>query len=198
MNTRGTVPPRESYDGLMVMGGSMRSHETEDYPWISEEIEMLSQALESNTPTLGVCLGAQFLCEADGGKVEIAKHPERQYQYMRVDQADPLAQGLPPLLALYDIHMDIMIPDPQVKHFIRGGWCPQGLRFRPAVWGVQFHPEFSLGMAMRWHQGLKPQLQQMGSGPARQNRHFLRHIASQYRYGARIIQNFVKEVERSL
>ncbi|HEX5382829.1 MAG TPA: glutamine amidotransferase, partial [Acinetobacter sp.] len=47
------------HEGLtVILGGPIGVYETEDYPFLTEEIELLKHRLARNLPTLGICLGA--------------------------------------------------------------------------------------------------------------------------------------------
>jgi len=54
--------------GLIVMGGPMGVHQTDRYPWLRDEMRLIEDAMKSNLPVLGVCLGAQILAAALGAK----------------------------------------------------------------------------------------------------------------------------------
>jgi GMP synthase (glutamine-hydrolysing) len=56
--------------GLIVMGGPMGVHQTDRYPWLRDEMRLIEDAMKSNLPVLGVCLGAQILAAALGAKVD--------------------------------------------------------------------------------------------------------------------------------
>ena len=58
------------YEGLtIILGGPIGVYETEDYPFLQQEIDLLKVRLEKNLPTLGICLGAQLIAHALGARV---------------------------------------------------------------------------------------------------------------------------------
>lgn len=190
MAEKKTMPDYQSYDALVVLGGSMRSGETEDFPWLVDELKAIDRCLDEGKPILGVCLGAQMICELAGGEVVVAPRPERQYNYMRLIGQDPLSEGLPQLMALYNMHSDTMILPEGAEEFIAGGWCPQGVRFGPAAWGLQFHPEATDDLISYWHTRLEDLLLEIGSNSQSQEEHYLRHAEENSRYGRQIFANF--------
>jgi GMP synthase-like glutamine amidotransferase len=55
--------------GVVVMGGPMSAASDEGFPTRAAELGLLEQARQRGLPALGVCLGAQLLAVAAGGKV---------------------------------------------------------------------------------------------------------------------------------
>ncbi len=53
----------------IILGGPIGVYETEDYPFLQQEIDLLKVRLKENLPTLGICLGAQLIAHALGAKV---------------------------------------------------------------------------------------------------------------------------------
>ncbi|MGB9381975.1 type 1 glutamine amidotransferase, partial [Candidatus Binatus sp.] len=43
--------------GLIVMGGPMGVYQTDRYPWLRDEMRLIEDAMKSDLPVLGVCLG---------------------------------------------------------------------------------------------------------------------------------------------
>ena len=61
------------YEGLtIILGGPIGVYETEDYPFLQQEIDLLKVRLEKNLPTLGICLGAQLIAHALGALAHAA------------------------------------------------------------------------------------------------------------------------------
>jgi GMP synthase (glutamine-hydrolysing) len=54
---------------LVVLGGPIGVYQTEEYPFLSHEIQSIERRLAAGLPTLGVCLGSQLMARALGARV---------------------------------------------------------------------------------------------------------------------------------
>ncbi len=62
------LPSLDSFDMLVMMGGYMSVYEEDRHPWLVGEKEFIRQAIRSGKAVLGVCLGAQLIASALGGR----------------------------------------------------------------------------------------------------------------------------------
>ncbi len=62
-------PDPGAIDLLLVMGGPMSVHDEARHDWLRSEKRFLERALRSETPILGICLGAQLVAEVLGAEV---------------------------------------------------------------------------------------------------------------------------------
>src|SRR5215472_5817343 len=61
------VPDTASSDALLFMGGPMSVND--DLAYLRREEETIREAAARGTPVLGICLGAQLIANALGGRV---------------------------------------------------------------------------------------------------------------------------------
>jgi GMP synthase (glutamine-hydrolysing) len=54
---------------LVVLGGPIGAYETEQYPFLRDELRLIETHLHHGIPTLGICLGAQLIARALGADV---------------------------------------------------------------------------------------------------------------------------------
>ena len=59
----------EGADLLVVLGGPIGVYEDDTYPFLVNELVLISRRLSRLRPTLGICLGAQLMAKALGSKV---------------------------------------------------------------------------------------------------------------------------------
>ena len=77
LNKSEKIPNLDKYDAMIVMGGPMDTWQEETYPWLKTEKENIYNFVSvKKKPYLGLCLGAQLLSEAIGGKVKKMNTPE--------------------------------------------------------------------------------------------------------------------------
>jgi GMP synthase (glutamine-hydrolysing) len=132
--------------GLIVMGGPMGVYQTDRYPWLREEMHLIEEAMKSNLPVLGVCLGAQILAAALGAKVdrnpngkEIGWHPIRLCESARDDR---LMRDLPATMTPFHWHGDTFELPPGAVSLASSDKTPcQAFRHGAKTYGFQVHFE---------------------------------------------------------
>ncbi|MBO6826964.1 MAG: gamma-glutamyl-gamma-aminobutyrate hydrolase family protein, partial [Sneathiella sp.] len=68
--------PRE-HAGAVIFGGPMSANDDHE-TFIREEIQYVERVLETETPFLGICLGAQIMARVLGAEVKL--HPQGQME----------------------------------------------------------------------------------------------------------------------
>ena len=72
------------FSGLVFMGGPMSVND--DLPWIEPALALIRQAVASDIPVLGHCLGGQLMAKALGGVV--SRSPVKEFGWGEVSVAD--------------------------------------------------------------------------------------------------------------
>lgn len=141
-----TVPDLRTYDAVICAGGEYRPEEF-DKPIFQKERARIMEALEANTPILGICLGHQLLAHWLGGEVKRGKWEVGWYP-VTVGEAgltDPLFANLGQSFYAFLWHGDQVTRLPSEAVLLASTeTCPvQAYRLgeRP-VWGVQFNPQY--------------------------------------------------------
>ncbi|HEY3682807.1 MAG TPA: type 1 glutamine amidotransferase [Streptosporangiaceae bacterium] len=147
--TGAPLPALDGYDGLIVLGGEMGAWDDDAAPWLPGVRARLSEGVREGRAVLGICLGAQLLTAACGGRVApAAEVPGADAEIgvvdITVDAAgdrllDPLTGTIPVTQWHYDM---IAEPPPGAVALAHSPACPyEAYRLGDRAWGVQFHPE---------------------------------------------------------
>jgi GMP synthase-like glutamine amidotransferase len=76
----------DQVDLLVVLGGQIGAYDDALYPFLSEEVDLIRQQLESGRPILGICLGAQLMARALGASVAPMSSKEIGYAPLQLAQ----------------------------------------------------------------------------------------------------------------
>jgi len=139
-------PDAAGLAGVVVMGGPMSARADAGFPSRRAELDLLADAVRRAVPTLGVCLGAQLLALAGGGRVlSGAAGPEIGWGPVELTEDahhDPLLGGLPDRLAVLHWHSDTFdLPAGSVHLAASARYRGQAFRVGARAWGLQFHLE---------------------------------------------------------
>lgn len=150
------------YHGLVVLGGPMAADQFDRHPHLRYEQEVIHRAVDLGLPVLGICLGAQLIAGAFGGRTLRRAAPEFGWIDVRPTAAgedDPLIRSFNGAEAVYQWHADTFtLPSPAV-HLAESDDCAyQAFRLYDHVYGLQFHLEADRKLIERWlnsaaHQG---------------------------------------------
>ena len=145
----------DDVDGLVVLGGSMAAWEDEIAPWLPATRALLADAVGSQRPVLGVCLGGQLMSLALGGAVERTPTPEvgvTELTLLPVAADDRLFSVLPdkPPVAQYHGDSITALPAGAVLLASTPDCAHQAYRLGERAWAVQFHPEVDADIVESW------------------------------------------------
>ena len=143
---RGDVPPAlASFDVLIVMGGPMGTYDEAIYPWLAEEKALIKAAIAAGKTLLGICLGAQLIADALGGKV--TRNPHKEIGWLPIEitavaATHPIAQVFARYPEVFHWHGDTFALPPGALHLASSQGCRnQAYVFQERVYGFQFHLE---------------------------------------------------------
>lgn len=142
-------PSLDGMDALILMGGPMSVHDTDAYPWLEAEKELLLDALDSRMPVLGICLGAQLIAEALGAMV--IENPHRELGWFPVHrlpecESDPFFSVFPEIFPAFHWHGETFTMLHKAIPLGNSDACTrQGFHSPPGRIGLQFHLELGEG-----------------------------------------------------
>lgn len=141
--------PDNPGDLLIVMGGPMSVNDPD--PWIAEETAFIRRAMQAGVPTLGVCLGSQFMAKALGATVQPGHGVEigmTAIQLTEEGRKDPVFGALPPSMDVFQWHGEGYDCPPGAVTLASSELFPvQAFRSDTRAYGLLFHMEMDqLGM----------------------------------------------------
>ncbi|WP_022891155.1 glutamine amidotransferase-related protein [Agromyces subbeticus] len=130
-------------DLVVVLGGDEGAYETDRYPYLADEIELLRERIAAEAPVFGVCLGAQLLASSLGA--EVFAGPRKEVGWLTVEPTEVGAGS--PVRHFAEVptvqwHGDTFELPAGVERLASSG-AYENQAFARGDWllAVQFHPE---------------------------------------------------------
>jgi len=143
------LPSPTAFDALFVMGGPMNVYDEAEHPWLGPEKAFIREIVATGMPVIGICLGAQLIAAAMGGRV--VGNGEREIGWFPLSAVGSPPESRAPLMeapAAFHWHGDRFEPPPGARLFAASEACPhQGFTLGNSVVGFQFHPEVTEAVA---------------------------------------------------
>lgn len=151
--------PRE-YAAVIVFGGPQSANDAE----MGSELEFIARTMDSDVPYLGICLGAQVLVKAAGGKVERASFKEigcrdSKGDYFQVEltedgRHDDLLRDVNETFPIFQLHGETVVLRNKMA-LLGAGKGPyqirnQVVKVAPRAYGIQGHLEVTKQMLEKW------------------------------------------------
>ncbi len=160
------LPSLETFDWLIIMGGSQHAWDEEKHPWLIPEKAFIAESVHRKKTILGICFGTQLLAEVLGG--EVYPNPDQEIGWFDVSlttegEESFLFRNVPQSFISFHWHSDHYSLPPGCTCLARTEPTPNQAfvcKNRPLV-GLQFHPEITRAMAdgyakkygHRWRKG---------------------------------------------
>jgi GMP synthase (glutamine-hydrolysing) len=140
----------EEHDGAIIFGGPMSAND-DHLDFVRAEIDWIETVLDSGKPYLGICLGAQMMVRTLGGKVDL--HPEGMVE-IGYHPIKPTGSGhdlFDKPMCVYQWHKE-GFDLPKGADLLASGerFGHQAFKYGDNAYGIQFHPEVTHGIMMRW------------------------------------------------
>ena len=138
------LPALDAVGLLVIMGGPMSTHQHRDFPWLPAEKRFITDVIDAGKPVLGICLGAQLLADALGGKV--FQNAEKEIGWLPVrmiDRAPPFAHFPETLMTMHWHGDTFTLPAGARRVAESDATANQAFVFGDRIVGLQFHPEIA-------------------------------------------------------
>jgi len=155
-------PSHNEYDWLVILGGKMGVYETDQYAWITPEIEFIKEAIHLGKIVIGICLGSQMVANALGAKVYKNTEPEMGFfpvTFNTDSSKDSIFKHFPVELSVMHMHFDIFdLPTGAICMSSSEVTPCQAFRFGENVFSLQFHFEVTEANAANFIQEITPEI----------------------------------------
>lgn len=187
----------ETYDAVMVFGGSQHPDQDDRFDWLADEESFLQDVLAAGVPAFGVCLGAQMLARSAGATVGPAPVPEigwHEVSLTPAGTADPVLGTLTAKAIVFQWHHYTFGLPPEAQALAESDVCLQAFRLGgQRAWGLQFHAEVTRAMLEAWAEEDPDDLPM----PVTELRdETARHIGTSTDQGRALAEAFLREASR--
>jgi len=143
-----------AFSGIGLMGGPMSVND--DLPWIEPTLQMIRNAVASDTPVIGHCLGGQLMSRALGGVV--ARNPVKEIGWGEVTIAPsaPVARqwfGERQSFVSFHWHGETFTIPEGATRIASSAWCDNQMFVLGPHLGMQCHVEMTEEMVRVWARG---------------------------------------------
>jgi len=151
--------PKQEYSAVIILGAPESAND--DLPYLKNEMNLIREYVEKDTPVLGICLGSQLIAKAFGARVyQGIKKEIGIYRDIEFDNQSKssLFSGIKSPATVFHWHGDTFdLPQNALRLAHSRDYQNQALQIGSAV-GVQFHLEVDEETIRLWLEKSKDEL----------------------------------------
>jgi GMP synthase-like glutamine amidotransferase len=148
------LPAIGEVSAIISLGGDQSATRVAEHDFLTAEVALMQGALEREVPILGMCLGAQVLAVAAGGRVSEMGHMYAGWPPLTPLPAladDPVFATLPDDVRVLKWHEDMIeLPPGALELGLTPNLGAELFRIGPRAWGSQAHLELVPEMLEGW------------------------------------------------
>lgn len=169
----GEAVPKQAaaFSGLAFMGGPMSAND--DLPWTAPVLALIRDAVRSDVPVIGHCLGGQLLARALGGEVTPNPVKEIGWNRVEVEDSDLAREWLGTDLRAFTTfqwHGETFTIPPGGQRILRGEHCANQAYVVGGVHlGMQCHVEMTPELIGSWCETGAEEIAESRASPAVQS-----------------------------
>jgi GMP synthase-like glutamine amidotransferase len=135
-------------DQYIILGGHMGAYNIDTYPYLINEKEWLNKTISAGTKVLGICLGAQLIADAMGGKAFLSDEIEFGFKKLSFHNNSELFSDYEKS-KVFLWHRDTF-SIPPTGELIASTKFPQIFKIHNS-YALQFHPEVTKALFDDWY-----------------------------------------------
>ena len=152
-----------NWDLLVVLGGPIGVNEQADYPFLSDELQLLEARFKRRLPTLGICLGSQLIAHALGARVHKSRAVEIGWKSLKLTSAGQDSSLRHFTKPVFHWHGETFDLPAGARLLASTDICPhQAFSFGGMLLALQFHPEVTARGLEQWYVGHTGELRAHG------------------------------------
>ncbi|MEE4013035.1 glutamine amidotransferase [Roseibium sp. FZY0029] len=152
----------ENHAGAVIFGGPMSANDPDAF--IQKEIDWIGVPLAEGKPFLGICLGAQMMVRHLGGTVTGHHESLVEIGYYPLKPTDAGKSLMDWPKKVYQWHREGFDLPRGADLLASGPTYPnQAIRVGSCAYGIQFHPELTHQMMVRWTTKGAPRMELPGA-----------------------------------
>lgn len=190
-----TALAKRPWDLMVVLGGPIGVNDGADYPFIAPELKFVESRLKSEAPTLGICLGSQFIAKTLGSKVYRIKEVEIGWSPLTLTEAgraSPLRHLSSPVFHWHGEAFDL--PAGAVNLASTKVTPHQGFSWGRGALAIQFHPEVTQQGLEQWYVGNSSELRELDLKPGELRRSAAAHAAAMQAQGTAVLKEWLAAI----
>jgi GMP synthase-like glutamine amidotransferase len=160
INAKHETIPNQKFSLVVILGAPESAND--DFPYLIEEQELITNSVNDNIPVLGICLGSQLIAKTFGAKVY--KGPIKEigfYHDLMFSNNSKLFSGFKNPFTVFHWHGDTFdLPTGATRLALSENYLNQAFQYKSAI-GLQFHLEVNEQMVNLWLDKTEEKLQQI-------------------------------------
>ena len=133
---------------VLILGGPMSVNDSRTYPYLADEKMWIRSSVKSGIPVLGICLGAQLIANAFGGKVSPCEEEVGWREIRRIGTG--IMKDVPSTFRAFQMHSE-KFDIPVNGRILCEGYTVRNQAFDiGSATGLQFHFEITTDLVQNW------------------------------------------------